>query len=185
MSCIVGVSCMIGLSGLNVCSKCGSQEECSCDWGTYLSSSAGTVGHTVTWVYDIGRDSDTAQHIAVSLNTTELMADVFQGQASCLECPTGAICLGNVLPPIAQPGYGIVTSATTSAFYECMARERCPGPGCDCEGGKHHMYERGSRRGVITVPMQCTKGYKDGSPLCSECEEDYAIQKDECKASWL
>ena len=187
--------------GVNVATQTGaiSKLQCSCAPGTYHSAVAGKAQARVVspepdsseLVSDQVNTTNVSSlefyHITNSLNSTELMPTVFSGDYSCLACPEGAECLGNLLPPVARPGYGVVPSVSTAAFYECRNAAECPGPDCDCLGGAHHIDSVGIS---VTRPMTCGEGYVDGSNLCSECDRDagYASSLGACKVCqslWL
>ena len=99
---------------------------------------------------------------------------------ACLVCPDHAACDGNVFPPLALPGYGLL-SKTSMNYYPCRGQGRCPGSQCDCIGGQHEL---GSTSPVAFVSnrARCAEGYVEDSALCSLCdtENDYALQLGEC-----
>jgi hypothetical protein len=113
------------------------------------------------------------------------------GASACAECMRGGFCQGADLPPIALPGYGTLTNRwnVTSwregwivVFMQCSNSNSCPGPRCDCVGGKLNDGQR-QQESMIS---QCGRGYRDGSPLCSECElPAYARISSRCeRCSW-
>ena len=111
--------------------------------------------------------------------------------APCLPCPDGANCLGNVLPPVARTGYGILSAETArdaTVFFECLGNSRCPGSNCDCVAGEHTAWRANTTEGarvfyVETDPMVCGEGYVTGSPLCATCDWDlgYASAMSKCE----
>ena len=102
---------------------------------------------------------------------------------TCVECPEGAECRGNLLPPISLPGFGIVPSISNVSFIECGGSGRCPGATCDCLGGRffstnYTAYGGSGLGSVVLQPMGCGLGYLANSPLCALCEEgeEYPVQ---------
>ena len=102
------------------------------------------------------------------------IGDINGTTTQCQPCTRGASCLGNVLPPIARPGYSFLSS-TSPNVYQCPGFERCPGPECDCVGGRH---DASLGTSMLT---RCGDGYLDGAPLCSLCSEGYAMSMQQCR----
>jgi hypothetical protein len=99
----------------------------------------------------------------------------------CSACPNGASCTGMTFPPLSLPGYGQLSHRTSYGqitdgdFYACLGQQRCPGPSCDCIGGKHLALNK-------SLQARCANGYVDGSPLCALCDtpKGYALRQSEC-----
>ena len=98
------------------------REQCACQPGAYSLAAFGNVS---------------------APNAT---SNITGGAIECLACPEGAVCLGGLVKPYAEPGYGVLEwdesllvsnylSRGLAGFYPCLGSERCPGEDCDCLGG--------------------------------------------------
>jgi hypothetical protein len=99
----------------------------------------------------------------------------------CRPCPSGAICDGNLIPPRARAGYGVLSGELSylstelerghATFYECAGQQRCPGGDCDCLEGYVAFGDQSGYgpAGIDYHPEVCGYGYQDGSALCSLC----------------
>ena len=81
----------------------------------------------------------------------------------CIECPSGAVCLGAQMQPFAQRGYGKITNSSSS-FLECTQNS--------CQGGSITFTEDTSVVHGFTFvhnEYMCELGFQQGSALCSRC----------------
>ena len=84
-----------------------------------------------------------------------------------------------------KPGGGASTNPSDANFLD-ESDPRCyclggsvddPRGCCDCIGGKHGAH---SITQIDSNVARCGPGYKDGSALCSLCEDGYALKANEC-----
>jgi hypothetical protein len=146
-------------------------EQCTCQPGAFaLASLTLASHHSISAI-----ENAVQQQLSVS-NTAQLYA-----MWGCRACPAGAHCDGNLLPPRARAGYGVLTDSYPvlaaqldkghDTFYECAGQQRCPGAQCDClEGSLLFGTPSGYGPGGIAYNVtRCAEGYLDNSPLCSLC----------------
>jgi hypothetical protein len=171
-----------------------SQMQCTCQPGAYSLISFE--------ILDRIRNAN-SEASSVTINSAMYLApDLFASPLDCRKCPEGAICEGNVLPPRARAGFGVLNAhgpeghfstaigrqlaAGLDAFYPCLGEQRCAGSdlsNCDCLEGTLVTATRNSTL-IFYQASRCNDGYLSGSPLCSLCDSNdgYVISLEECKS---
>jgi hypothetical protein len=167
--------------------------QCTCRSGAYSPLSFRNLDlHAAHHTGSVGRVNLNLMNITIALLMTAPL--------DCRRCPTGAVCGGNLLPPRAQPGYGVLTGsdgnfaaglqrqimAGYDTFYPCAGEQRCSGgdlANCDCLGGRIVARTANGSTAFYYDAMRCNQGYLAHSPLCSLCEgPTYVNTLQECKS---
>jgi hypothetical protein len=171
-----------------------SHAQCTCRSGAYS-----LISFEILDRYG-GAAKDAASFNPYDPNGT--IADLFASPLDCRRCPNGAICEGNILPPRARVGFGVLQAkgragnfstaiglqlaAGYNTFYPCLGEQRCSGSDlsdCDCLEGT--LVTATHNRTVIFYQVsRCNEGYLSGSSLCSLCDSDdrYVSTLEECKS---
>ena len=96
----------------------------------------------------------------------------------CASCPSGGICAGGDIPPVALPGFGQLSLADPTqapVFFRCSRAASCP-------GGSVEPLPGGSQ-GVVVVrhAYLCADGHLNGSSLCHRCAQGYGQKSGTCE----
>eukprot|EP00966_Prymnesium_polylepis_P071761 1666779-Prymnesium_polylepis.1 len=173
----------------------GGQRLCADAEPGFYANAAGTTNETLLTCppnsqnqITLFRPTTNTPYMAASKGANSLLSctcveGYFNMSSVCTPCPDGAVCLGGLFMPFAQPGYGQFSLYSASAtpgevphFYECPGYETCKddpnSQNCDCKGGSYTRVEMNGISLYDYTPYQCNEGYVHGSELCSRCTDD-------------